>query len=483
MCYYRSDMKGSFYLRLPVLAFAFWASLRTGMATETNAFYVPTSIENSFGQGGLAVFYENQQVYPSALFAPLSSQPITITGIAFRHQEAGSSLEIVVPKLQIWLSTFSKSWDQLQRNANRNWGADRILVFDGTDVRLSLAPPTVPSEFGYQFSFERPFPYNPGAGHLVLDFNTDLELGRQLAFDAASSGVNEPGLILQGGRNGAGGGAASGVYATRFSVVVPELRTGLLQALYLAAFMIRSSPANRRVRRLPLEKILFVAICISLNNGIAAVETNTVRVPKGIETFFGREAAAVFHENQQVYNSSLFTDFGSQTIAITGIGFRHDEAGPSLEIVVPRLQIWMSTFARSWDQLQLNANRNWGPDRTLVLDQTDIRLFVTPPGSPDEFGYRFVFERPYSYNPGSGHLVLDFNTELDSGRELAFDVAGSGFEAYGLTIAGGRNGAGGGAGLGLFATTFSVVVPEPRAAILFAFALIFLTALRRYAKL
>jgi hypothetical protein len=155
-----------------------------------------------------------QQLYGSGQF----TGPVIITGLAFRPQgdSVGSSFAVVIPRLTIDLSTYSKSLNLFSTSYNANKGSDTITVFDGSvNWQSTDLPGSVPNPFDFNIALAAPFIYDPAKGSLLMQFVSDGE--GNIGADAHFHGDSTIGLLASHG------GIFSGSIITQFSVIpVPE---------------------------------------------------------------------------------------------------------------------------------------------------------------------------------------------------------------------------------------------------------------------
>jgi hypothetical protein len=115
---------------------------------------------------------EYQTTYQNSLLAGTVNGPIMITGIAFRLDDREtSSLAVVVPKMEIWLSTFPGPFSGLSTDRASNRGPDLTQVFSGENTPFQASSHSL-SDFAIRITFEQAFKYDPAAGQLVFDFKT-----------------------------------------------------------------------------------------------------------------------------------------------------------------------------------------------------------------------------------------------------------------------------------------------------------------------
>jgi hypothetical protein len=141
---------------------------------------------NTFGQPDGTLF---QQVFANTQFA--NTGPIKITALAFRlNESAASSMSTVIGRIDIVLSTVARPMTDLSRSFAANRGSDARTVFSQQNVSLVGQPQgaagTAP--FDIVFQFNQPFLYDPGVGHLGLEYAASARLGQALQVDAHNYG-------------------------------------------------------------------------------------------------------------------------------------------------------------------------------------------------------------------------------------------------------------------------------------------------------
>ncbi len=144
-------------------------------ALETNTTILPVDQTNGFSnaRGGLTSGESYQLCYHSRNFLATSSKAIFVTGIAYRLDEADNRIDLAVPNLEIWASTFTNDVSRLSSHAAFNFGPDHTLVFSRQGFRVTAERNlSSPSDFQIDLPLTTAFFYDPKAGHLLLDINS-----------------------------------------------------------------------------------------------------------------------------------------------------------------------------------------------------------------------------------------------------------------------------------------------------------------------
>ena len=108
---------------------------------------------------------------------------------------------------------------------------------------------------------------------------------------------------------------------------------------------------------------------------------------------------------QQVYNSSLFTNFTTldpSLVYVTSLTLYFPDAGGSVAgWTAPKMQIDLSTTTNSADKLNSTFSKNVGQDDQVVFGPGS---FAFPGSGPDNW---VEFSRPFRYDPKLGNLLMD----------------------------------------------------------------------------
>jgi hypothetical protein len=165
---------------------------------QTNTLIVPQEAENGFGSLSFAPFAYSpfQQVYSATEFEHAQAPLIEITGIAFRLNETGPSLDVIVPRVELYLNIFRGPMSALDRTSmGANLGLDPIMVFGQPNVRLRAEAGQGAGAFDVYIPFERSFLYDRRAGQLVLFGRFDSGTGTHQDFDLIDASFDR-GLLI-----------------------------------------------------------------------------------------------------------------------------------------------------------------------------------------------------------------------------------------------------------------------------------------------
>jgi len=190
--------------------------------------------------------------------------------------------------------------------------------------------------------------------------------------------------------------------------------------------------------------VRLAAFCLLLCGNHASASEQTVVVP--IE-YANREGdlsfGDVFNQSyntvryQQVYDASEFQNLSGDIIQITGVRFRVDGRGVgSFDVVLPRVEIRLSTSANSPVQMSRVFSENVGPDNSVVYPEAPLKLTGQGLGlSPQPFNVEIRFEQAFWYDPRAGHLLLDILRPGDGFSivfpfDLAYDKTGYAISTY-----------------------------------------------------
>jgi hypothetical protein len=189
-------------------------------------------------------------------------------------------------------------------------------------------------------------------------------------------------------------------------------------------------------------KMLLIAVATALST-CASAETNTTVSPQGFALQNGNSANALFSglvpEFQQLFRAShLASDFNGP-VAITDIRFRLNEgAFSSMDTVVPRVEIRLSTTAVAPENMSVSYTANRGVDERTVYLRSNVTLSSPGGQAINPFDVEFRLETPFVYDPSAGNLLLYIvNSGPGDGRVSSLDAqsfasfAGAPFASYG----------------------------------------------------
>lgn len=131
----------------------------------------PDNLSVPFLPGQLSRPYRYQQVFgASDISIPFGAY--SITAISFRLNEVGgSSLDTVIPDIEVRLSTTPFAVDRLQGLFAVNVGNDETVVFPRGSLHIAanFAPGNVRQAFDIRIPFSQSFSYDRSGGNLLLD--------------------------------------------------------------------------------------------------------------------------------------------------------------------------------------------------------------------------------------------------------------------------------------------------------------------------
>jgi len=135
-----------------------------------------------------------QQVFDAPAFQAVSSDIIQITGIRFRLDDGDGSVgsfDVVVPKIEIRLSSSPRDSLRMSETFAENVGSDVKVVYPEAPLRLSGQWVGLPPQpFNVEIRFEQSFWYDPRAGHLLLEILKPGQGAIMPRFDQGFDGVS-----------------------------------------------------------------------------------------------------------------------------------------------------------------------------------------------------------------------------------------------------------------------------------------------------
>ena len=149
----------------------------------------------------------------------------------------------------------------------------------------------------------------------------------------------------------------------------------------------------------------------------------TFVIPPGLEDVPGDDGGgspftAPFSARSQIlYDSSFFPT----PLVIESIAFRLDTTIPnpltSAHFTISDIQINMSTF--SGDSLSETLTSNVGADEAVALSRGALRVDMD---SADSFDFVIQLDRPFTYDPARGGLLVDIYKYSDEFETVNFDA-------------------------------------------------------------
>jgi hypothetical protein len=212
-------------LKSALISFLAIGSVAVGLCAET--IVVPNTSANATGPGvGLSLPFNQagarwQQIYMSSEFNDVSGDIIEINALAFRIDERNlsSSFSVIVPGINIFMSTTSKTFTDVSNMFANNVGGELLQVMPTTDLPLSGSR-TSATSFDVVIPLRNSFKYDRTSGNLLVDIrvrqNSDVPLLDQHGLPNSSFSVFGP-------SDSPAGTVTSQGLITRFTyAVVPE---------------------------------------------------------------------------------------------------------------------------------------------------------------------------------------------------------------------------------------------------------------------
>jgi len=179
-----------------------------------------------------------QQVMSSSDIA-LPFGPFRITAVSFRLDSGPTSLNAVVPDMEIRLSTTTKAVDRISGTFAWNEGADVVSVVSRGSVRLTgrYDPALSVQPFSVRIPFTTPFVYDRSFGNLLLDIITYRSGNVVVAWNAAGIPADSISSVLSGSNLAEGLETTYGLVAQFEYQPIPEPRTMLLLVVVACALL------------------------------------------------------------------------------------------------------------------------------------------------------------------------------------------------------------------------------------------------------
>lgn len=157
---------------LAVLAAVFYSTAEA----QTNKTVAPSGFEGQNGNSADSTFQsptELQQLFRGSSLATDWARPVAITAIAFRVTDgAVGSFNATIPRVEIRLSSTSRSPEQMALTWDANKGSDGSTVYLHDNVSLFASAGRSVNPFELWFELDRPFVYDPSSANLLLFIKT-----------------------------------------------------------------------------------------------------------------------------------------------------------------------------------------------------------------------------------------------------------------------------------------------------------------------
>jgi len=162
---------------LPCLLALFLQALLPEHRVLADSLIVPREAAQAQGSSRLDTEFFIQTVYAAENFSTADGDILAISGLLFRWDDGPTRSPALFYDLTIGLGTFPKPLDRLDISyytANR--GADYQTVLRIQYPSLIPTPSLAPVDFGFGFTFAKPFQYDRRAGHLLFEFSMLKEI-------------------------------------------------------------------------------------------------------------------------------------------------------------------------------------------------------------------------------------------------------------------------------------------------------------------
>ena len=316
-------------------------------------------------------------------------RPVRLRGIAFRPDRGATSFGPIRHSLQVDVSTAVRPARDLSRTFDANHGADRTRVFDGLHSVPAVGLGSAPHDFVVHVRFDDAFTWDPACGPLLVDIRT--------------AGLLVGSSFVQCDGTGAGEDVGRIAHLTNRNATSANFPGSGTQNFALVA-------------QLDLEDEVLPASA----NGTT---------PGGTRSFPWFQSPGTGMRVQYVYDGTTFAQRGRREIRrlawrpVAGTGWR-----PGTYDVLVRLSTGRPNLSTSLDSVFAN---NVGADETVVFDGVFTAPVKATPPAPADFRLQLELQRPFSFNPDEGALVVDLllrNTLVNSGAPFVADEgSGQGF--------------------------------------------------------
>jgi len=210
-------------------------------AAESINIVSPQGTANTQGVGVInpfAMVGRVQEFYSASDFAGIPNGG-TIVSVSFRlGSNQGSSLDVIVPKIELRVSTTISSTFNPDPTFNNNVGGDQTIVFPAGPLHLTsdFVPKGI-NPFSLTIPFKTPFNFDPKKGNLLLDFFTYQGAPVKTDFGGPNSWT-----LLGSVDSTVAPVTASGAFVASFNIIpIPEPETWLLLLAFIPFWLIRST--------------------------------------------------------------------------------------------------------------------------------------------------------------------------------------------------------------------------------------------------
>lgn len=239
-----------------------------------------------------------------------------------------------------------------------------------------------------------------------------------------------------------------------------------------------------------MRKLLLAILLGQCCLGLSA-HGDSLLLPRGLEQAEGNAGlidpfgAGAPSRIQLLYSGSEFTTLGPGGAFITELRFRPDRSAGAGKVIVPELQINMSTTPKSPDSMDKFFKNNTGIDDTVVFESGSTQFTYTVDRTHvNSLSLVIPLPKPFFYQPINGNLLVDiqvFQTPVGQGglARLVLDAQDKNSDSFSILDGSPGNLMGFPASYGVVTEFGFVPVPEPNVFALWCVGWLLTLALRK----
>ena len=209
---------------------------------------LPEAVTNSEGNGNNAFpfFFQMryQQLFEGSKFG---GSLVEISKISYRWDSSTfANIDITGDDIEIYLSTSSKSPDQLSSTFNDNSGPDMTLVYQGPYTIPGNDSLIVPRPFTFDIVFQNSFIFDPTQGDLLLEIKNRGETSGVSALDSHNVFFDESSRVFSsiGNPDADTGIANTFALVTKFTYKTLDPRAPSMSPSYISSASPSSKPSK-----------------------------------------------------------------------------------------------------------------------------------------------------------------------------------------------------------------------------------------------
>jgi|GEM_PF-3309491 len=232
-------------------------------------------------------------------------------------------------------------------------------------------------------------------------------------------------------------------------------------------------------------KKLIVLVSLLLNACVLNAQTNKTVVPSGFADKNGNIADSIFSHGfdfQEIIRSSSLSPAWPTPVLITGIAFRLPGGVSSMNTLVSRIEIRLSTTSVAPEQITTSWFSNRGSDAKTVFFHDNVLLTAAGGQAVNPFEIQIHFDQPFIYDPSTGNLAMELRTTDPGFGSRTIDAYGFGSLNSATPIGAITESFNGPVGYGLISEFSWTVVPEPQTWCLGIFGLLAVCTVRHKTK-